>query len=111
MTDANTSDAAGQRSSPAEQTPGESLSTEEVGTVAREVIDNVETVIVGNYPVIEHVVTALLVLAAFDGFDVRPFRGEFQPIQRNTCASCHTPDRAGDSCLDCHNYHTAHEVP
>lgn len=60
MTDANTSDAAGQRSSPAEQTPGESLSTEEVGTVAREVIDNVETVIVGNYPVIEHVVTALL---------------------------------------------------
>ncbi|MFW6060217.1 MAG: multiheme c-type cytochrome, partial [Phycisphaeraceae bacterium] len=51
------------------------------------------------------------VLAAFDGFDVRPFRGEFQPIQRNTCASCHTPDRAGDSCLDCHNYHTAHEVP
>jgi len=60
MTDANTSDAAGQRSSPTEQTTGETLSTEEVGTVAREVIDNVETVIVGNYPVIEHVVTALL---------------------------------------------------
>jgi MoxR-like ATPase len=60
MTDANTSDPAGQRSGPAEQPANESLSTEEVGTVAREVIDNVENVIIGHYPVVEHVLTALL---------------------------------------------------
>jgi MoxR-like ATPase len=60
MTDANTSDTAGQRSSPSEEPTRETLSTEEVGTIAREVIDNVETVIVGQYPAVEHVITALL---------------------------------------------------
>ncbi|MEP3479076.1 MAG: hypothetical protein ABJZ55_07510 [Fuerstiella sp.] len=26
-------------------------------------------------------------------------------VQRADCAKCHTPDLAGDSCLQCHNYH------
>ncbi|MDP6054661.1 MAG: cytochrome c3 family protein, partial [Candidatus Latescibacteria bacterium] len=26
-------------------------------------------------------------------------------ITEETCASCHTPEKAGDSCLACHNYH------
>ena len=29
----------------------------------------------------------------------------FAPIELNTCADCHTNERAGDSCLLCHNYH------
>ncbi|MEF8756875.1 MAG: AAA family ATPase, partial [Halobacteriales archaeon] len=60
MTDANTSDTSRQRSARAEQPTDETLSTEEVGTVVREVIDNVENVIIGHSPVVEHVLTALL---------------------------------------------------
>ncbi|MFT4892160.1 MAG: MoxR-like ATPase [Halobacteriales archaeon] len=60
MTDANTSDTTGRRSARANQPTEGTLSTEEVGTVVREVIDNVENVIVGHTPVVEHVLTALL---------------------------------------------------
>lgn len=31
--------------------------------------------------------------------------GSFAPIRMDTCTACHTPERAGDSCLQCHNYH------
>lgn len=34
------------------------------------------------------------------------FRSNFSPQQKSTCASCHQPERAGESCLQCHNYHT-----
>jgi len=60
MTDANTSDTAARRSTPSDDSTSDPLSTEEAGTIAREVIDNVENVIVGQYPVVEHVLTALL---------------------------------------------------
>jgi hypothetical protein len=26
-------------------------------------------------------------------------------MQRDQCATCHTRQRVGDSCLKCHNYH------
>lgn len=32
----------------------------------------------------------------------------FGAVQRNVCAECHTENRAGDSCLKCHNYHVGH---
>jgi hypothetical protein len=35
---------------------------------------------------------------------VDPVSG-FEFIQKRTCAACHTPSLAGDSCLTCHNYH------
>lgn len=47
-------------------------------------------------------------LAAFESNPSPPaskFHGNFKPIQKSTCASCHTPQLAGDSCLLCHNYH------
>jgi MoxR-like ATPase len=58
MTDANTPDATPQ-SSRAETEP-ESLPVEEAAQVSREIISNVEDVIVGHHDEIEHVVTALL---------------------------------------------------
>lgn len=41
-----------------------------------------------------------------DNHDPHHFSSSFQPLDRMTCADCHTPDLAGDSCLQCHNYHT-----
>lgn len=35
----------------------------------------------------------------------RTTRNEFQPIQKDKCASCHTNRSAGDACTQCHNYH------
>jgi hypothetical protein len=32
--------------------------------------------------------------------------GDFLSIVRSDCASCHRPNAAGDSCTQCHNYHT-----
>ena len=26
-------------------------------------------------------------------------------VTRSNCVKCHIPNRAGDSCLQCHNYH------
>lgn len=34
------------------------------------------------------------------------FRSNFAPLSKNICASCHQPERAGESCQQCHNYHT-----
>jgi len=33
------------------------------------------------------------------------FETGFMPITRQDCAECHTPQAAGDSCLQCHKYH------
>ena len=29
----------------------------------------------------------------------------FDPINKSNCSQCHLPDKAGDNCLSCHNYH------
>ncbi len=34
-----------------------------------------------------------------------PKEGDFFAMTKETCAGCHTPEAAGDSCLTCHNYH------
>jgi len=33
------------------------------------------------------------------------FQSGFTPMTRQDCAECHTPQAAGDSCLQCHKYH------
>ena len=33
------------------------------------------------------------------------FISNFKPIEQATCASCHTKNMSGESCLTCHNYH------
>jgi len=57
MTDANPQETAGQRS---HEDTAELPSAERVSEIATEVIDNVQQVIVGHEPEIEHVLTALL---------------------------------------------------
>ncbi len=37
--------------------------------------------------------------------DPHLFRSGFQPLMLNHCTQCHTQERAGDSCLQCHQYH------
>lgn len=34
------------------------------------------------------------------------FRSNFAPLSKDSCATCHQPSRSGESCLQCHNYHT-----
>ncbi|WP_435334884.1 AAA family ATPase [Haloarchaeobius sp. TZWWS8] len=58
MTDANTSDAAQQPSRP--ETSLDPLSIDEAAQTSRDVIENVEEVIVGHHDEIEHVVTTIL---------------------------------------------------
>ncbi len=51
---------------------------------------------------------------AFEQENRDPFAGfasYFQPIDKATCASCHTRQFAGDSCLTCHNYHVGEIKP
>lgn len=31
--------------------------------------------------------------------------GNFKPIEKATCATCHVQNKAGEGCLSCHNYH------
>ncbi len=38
--------------------------------------------------------------------DPAVFHSSFAPLSKNTCATCHQPTMAGDSCQQCHNYHT-----
>jgi hypothetical protein len=40
----------------------------------------------------------------------RATRSEFQSVQKDMCATCHTKKSAGDACTQCHNYH-AHVAP
>ena len=45
------------------------------------------------------------VMEAFKDADPLTFASNFQPMRKSACATCHTPERAGDTCLTCHNYH------
>jgi hypothetical protein len=38
--------------------------------------------------------------------DPAVFQNNFTPMNKATCTACHQPDKAGDSCRQCHNYHT-----
>jgi hypothetical protein len=38
--------------------------------------------------------------------DPAVFRSNFAPLAKSSCAACHQPERTGESCLQCHNYHT-----
>lgn len=38
--------------------------------------------------------------------DPRVFHSSFQPLNKDSCVTCHQPTLAGSSCLQCHNYHT-----
>ncbi|MCC9603025.1 cytochrome c family protein [Stieleria sp. JC731] len=33
---------------------------------------------------------------------------DFEPLERQTCAACHTKNAASDSCTTCHRYHIEH---
>ena len=38
--------------------------------------------------------------------DPKHYRSSFRPMQhRQSCAACHQEQKAGNSCLQCHNYH------
>ena len=43
--------------------------------------------------------------ASFEHNDPHNFTSNFKPMDRQFCASCHQKQSAGDSCLQCHNYH------
>jgi nitrate/TMAO reductase-like tetraheme cytochrome c subunit len=38
--------------------------------------------------------------------DPAVFQSNFVPMNKDTCATCHQSTKAGDSCQQCHNYHT-----
>lgn len=38
--------------------------------------------------------------------DPAVFHSNFIPISKNICSACHQPEKAGQSCQLCHNYHT-----
>jgi MoxR-like ATPase len=59
MTDANTGTDGGRPATPATDRPPH-LSVDETGTLARNVIENTQEVIVGSHDAIEHIVTAML---------------------------------------------------
>lgn len=37
------------------------------------------------------------------------FRSNFEQISKSSCAACHVPEKSGDNCLQCHQYH--HPLP
>lgn len=45
------------------------------------------------------------VSAAYASDDPHAFVSHFSPITKAMCADCHQPHAAGDSCIQCHNYH------
>ena len=45
------------------------------------------------------------VMEAFKDADPLTFASNFQPMRKTTCTTCHISERAGDTCLTCHNYH------
>ncbi|MEM9352777.1 MAG: hypothetical protein AAGA92_07170 [Planctomycetota bacterium] len=53
---------------------------------------------------------AASVSASYTGHDPHQFTPGFLPVEKNLCASCHTPQAAGDSCQKCHNYHVSWSV-
>jgi hypothetical protein len=48
---------------------------------------------------------------SFEGHDPHSFASSFEPIEKSTCAGCHTSGEASDSCLNCHNYHIGERIP
>lgn len=48
--------------------------------------------------------------ATYHGYDMMSFTAGFMPIKRETCAACHAPQKATDSCIACHSYHVG-EIP
>lgn len=38
--------------------------------------------------------------------DPKIFHSNFAPLTKESCVTCHQPQLAGSSCLQCHNYHT-----
>jgi len=47
------------------------------------------------------------VMANYEGDSPTEFQDGFQPLTKQSCAECHTPRAAGDSCMQCHKYHVA----
>jgi len=45
------------------------------------------------------------VMASYAEDNQSDFEAGFRPLARRDCAECHTPQAAGDSCLQCHKYH------
>ncbi len=45
------------------------------------------------------------VMEAFEDTDPLTFASNFRPMRKTVCATCHISERAGDTCLTCHNYH------
>jgi hypothetical protein len=43
--------------------------------------------------------------------DPHEFHSNFVPMSRSLCSECHTAEKAGSSCLLCHNYHTGSFTP
>ena len=48
---------------------------------------------------------------SFADRDPTVFAGNFEPMEKDVCAACHTGDRAGDRCTDCHGYHVGDFPP
>lgn len=48
--------------------------------------------------------------ATYHDHDPHSFAAGFLPIKRETCAACHAPQKATDSCIACHSYHVG-EIP
>ena len=51
------------------------------------------------------------VMEAFEDTNPLTFAGNFQPMRKTACTTCHTSERAGDTCLTCHNYHVGTVAP
>ena len=45
------------------------------------------------------------VMETYQGDSPDTYQSGFQPLTKQSCAECHTPQAAGDSCLQCHKYH------
>lgn len=45
------------------------------------------------------------VMASYTANDPHRFAPGFEPMSKASCAACHTPAAAGDSCTQCHQYH------
>ena len=50
-------------------------------------------------------------LDAFKNNDPAVFQSNFKPMERQTCARCHTPQLAAESCVLCHQYHVGSFPP
>ena len=50
-------------------------------------------------------------LKAFETRDPNSFESNFKPISQSVCGTCHKKSEAGESCVQCHNYHAEPIVP